>query len=304
VNPLYGAIDPYHMAVNAVDEALRNLTAVGGDVSRVAVLDNFCWGNPTDPEQLGGLVRAVKGCYDASIGFKTPFISGKDSLNNEYRAGGRRLPVIPTLVISAVGVIEDASQTIDMALKTPGNLLYLVGRTRNELAGSHYAEVVEPASFKMFFPQTAVPQVDIPLAYRTMNVLGAAIRQGLVCSCHDLSEGGLALAAAEMSLASLQGAIIDIAEVPVYGQVNEIAPQTEVLDIIRLFSESQSRFIVEITPEQFGAFEKHMRTNGVEDVTYLGTVTHTSRFTVRAGSEELINVSVDELQEAWKGGLA
>jgi phosphoribosylformylglycinamidine synthase len=304
VNPLYGTIDPYHMAVNAIDEALRNLTAVGGDVSHAAILDNFCWGNPTDPAQLGGLVRAVKGCYDASVGFKTPFISGKDSLNNEYRADGRRLPVIPTLVISAVGVIENAAQTVDMALKTPGNLLYLIGRTHNELAGSHYAEVVEQSSFHQFFPRTSVPQVDIPQARKTMQGLGEAIRNGLVSSCHDLSEGGLALAVAEMSLASLQGVTIDIAEVPVYAQPGEGSLQAEVLDIVRLFSESQSRFIVEITPEQLGAFEQHMRSNGVGDITYLGTVTHTSRFTVRAGSEELINVSVDELQEAWKGGQA
>src|SRR2546427_436910 len=86
VNPLYGSIDPYHMAMNAVDEALRNLAAVGGDIEKAAILDNFCWGNPTDPLQLGMLVRAVKGCYDAAAGFGTPFISGKDSLNNEYRS--------------------------------------------------------------------------------------------------------------------------------------------------------------------------------------------------------------------------
>ena len=98
INPLYGKIDPYLMALNAVDEALRNLTAVGGDPTRAAILDNFCWGNPTDPEQLGMLVRAVKGCHDAALGFGTPFISGKDSLNNEYRTDGRRIPVIPTLL--------------------------------------------------------------------------------------------------------------------------------------------------------------------------------------------------------------
>src|SRR5258708_31581762 len=109
VNPLYGTIDPYHMATNAVDEALRNLTAVGGDITRAAILDNFCWGNPNDPHQLGMLVRAVKGCYDASTGFGTPFISGKDSLNNEYRVNGERVPVIPTLVISAVGWIDHAA---------------------------------------------------------------------------------------------------------------------------------------------------------------------------------------------------
>ena len=141
INPLYGKIDPYHMAINAVDEALRNLTAVGGDIERAFILDNFCWGNPTDPVQLGMLVRAVKGCHDAAIGYGTPFISGKDSLNNEYRSNGERVPVMPTLLISAVGVIDDAAQTIDMSLKQPGNLLYQIGITRNELAGSHYAEI-------------------------------------------------------------------------------------------------------------------------------------------------------------------
>src|SRR5216683_1376875 len=112
INPLYGQIDPYHMAINAVDEALRNLVAVGGDIERVSILDNFCWGNPNDPVQLGLLVRAVKGCFDAATGYGTPFVSGKDSLNNEYRSDGERLPVIPTLLISAVGVIDDAAQTI------------------------------------------------------------------------------------------------------------------------------------------------------------------------------------------------
>src|SRR5713226_3573620 len=134
------------MAMNAVDEALRNLTAVGGDIEHAAILDNFCWGNPTDPSQLGMLVRAVKGCHDAAIGFGVPFISGKDSLNNEYRAGDQRLPVIPTLLISAVGVINDASHSVDMSLKKPGNLLYLIGKTRNELAGSHYLEITSPES--------------------------------------------------------------------------------------------------------------------------------------------------------------
>ena len=131
INPLYGKIDPYHMAINAVDEALRNLTAVGGDIERASLLDNFCWGNPTDPSQLGMLVRAVKGCYDAAIGYGTSFISGKDSLNNEYRSNGERVPVIPTLLISAVGVIDDAAQTIDMSLKQPGNL---------SLSNRHYAQ--------------------------------------------------------------------------------------------------------------------------------------------------------------------
>jgi phosphoribosylformylglycinamidine synthase II len=301
INPLYGKIDPYHMAVNAVDEALRNLTAVGGDVDHAAILDNFCWGNPTDPEQMGMLVRAVKGCYDAAVGFKTPFISGKDSLNNEYRTGGRRLPVIPTLLISAVGVIDDVTPTVDMPLKTPGNLLYLIGATRNELAGSHYAEVIDPDSFAQLFPRTNVPRVDIPRALTTMRALGSAIRQGLVRSCHDLSEGGLAVALAEMALAGLHGASLNLARV---GLKDVHGLHGAALVVTRLFSETASRFLVEVTPEQLGAFERYMREHGVAEVFRVGQVTNTSRVSIQSSGDEFIDVDIDELQAAWKGGKA
>ena len=170
INPLYGKIDPYHMAINAVDEALRNLAAVGGDIERTAILDNFCWGNPTDPTQLGMLVRAVKGCHDAATGFGTPFISGKDSLNNEYRSNGERLPVIPTLLISAAGVIDDASQTVDMSLKHPGNLLYQIGITRNELAGSHYLEIAQNLPAANDTTTNVVAPAGVPRRLRTCHV--------------------------------------------------------------------------------------------------------------------------------------
>ena len=298
VNPLYGTIDPYAMAVNAVDEALRNLTAVGGDIERAALLDNFCWGNPTDSQQLGALVRAVKGCHDAALGFRTPFISGKDSLNNEFRAGGQRLSVLPTLVVSVVGVLENAAQTIDMSLKTPGNLLYQVGMTRNELAGSHYAEVIDTASFAHFFPTTGVPQVQIERSRRTMKALGEAIRRGMVRSCHDLSEGGLAVAAAEMSLAGMLGVSLDISQI----QAVDAPLNQDAIEIVRLFSESASRFLVEITPEQWGAFERHMRMSGVQDLIYVGTVTNTPNFVVHDSEIELMNIPIVELQEAWQLG--
>ena len=296
VNPLLGTIDPYHMAVNAVDEALRNLTAVGGDITRVSILDNFCWGNPTDPQQLGMLVRAVKGCYDASIGFKTPFISGKDSLNNEYRADGKRLPVLPTLVISAVGVIDDAAQTIDMSLKTPGNLLYLIGTTRDELLGSYYSEYTHDR-----LDGTKLPQVNIVHAYTTMKALGEAIRQGMVRACHDLSEGGLAVAAAEMTIASQLGMALDLAYISVMDMADREGLGTK--NSVRLFSESASRFIVEIAPEQWGTFEKHMRFSGVTDVTYIGTVTNTDTFIVREGSDTVIDVNIQDLRQAFGGNV-
>ncbi len=294
VNPLFGTLDPYHMAINAVDEALRNLTAVGGDITRVAILDNFCWGNPTDSAQLGMLVRAVKGCYDAAIGFKTPFISGKDSLNNEYRADGKRLPVLPTLVISAVGVIDDAAQTIDMSLKTPGNLLYLVGTTRNELAGSYYAELMGDIP-----DGTKLPHVTIEHAYATMKALGEAIRRGMVRACHDLSEGGLAVAVAEMAIAGQLGVSLDLSYISIVDMPD--GRESAAKNSVRLFSESASRFIVEIAPEQWGTFEKHMRFSGVTDVTYIGTVKNTDKFAVHDGSDTVIDVDIKELQHAFEG---
>ena len=305
INPLYGTIDPYAMALNAVDEALRNLTAVGGNIERAAILDNFCWGNPTDPAQLGMLVRAVKGCYDAAVGFGTPFISGKDSLNNEYRANGlagERIPVIPTLLISAVGVIDDAAQTVDMSLKVPGDALYLVGITRNELAGSHFAEVVPPKLFAQYFANTRVPQVDIASARVTMKAVGQAIRHGLVQACHDLSEGGLAVAAAEMSLAGLLGLTIDVGKVKADG-VDEARPGLVVEPTIiqwLLFSESPSRFLVEVAPEQQAAFETHMLNSGIQDFAQIGSVSANNRFVVHYGKETLMNLALDDVQAAWR----
>ncbi len=331
INPLYGQSDPYWMAMNTVDEALRNLTAVGGDIERAAILDNFCWGNPTDPEQLGMLVRAARGCHDAAVGFGVPFISGKDSLNNEYRANGQRLPVISTLLISVLGVIDDASQSVDMSLKQPSNLLYLIGKTRNELAGSHYFEIssdgnltragASPARTLHAFathsvtgygrglpppwlsepegtvPDTTVPHVDVPTARTTMNAIGKAIRSGLVQSCHDLSEGGLAVASAEMALAGLLGLAIDIEQVP----CEALEYAGDVLATILLFSESASRFLVEVEPRQREAFEAHMQAHGVHDIACLGSVTESGRFEVRSGERVLIDLSIDELQAAWKG---
>src|SRR5258708_26255035 len=324
LNPLYGDIDPYHMAVNAVDEALRNLAAVGGDIERAAILDNFCWGNPTDPTQLGMLVRAVKGCYDAAAGFGTPFISGKDSLNNEYRSAGERLAVIPTLLISVVGVIDDASQTVDMSLKHPGNLLYQIGITHNELAGSHYAEIVAPLAGATLAGATlagatlagAMPHVDIETARTTMKALGSAIRKGLVQACHDLSEGGLAVAAAEMALDGLRGMTIGVGLVPFVGARSiaagewdgELTPGNtgaqDELNTILLFSESASRFLVEIAPEHQYAFESILHTHAVQDFAFIGTVSETERLVVLNRQQVLIDIPVSELQEAWRGEVS
>jgi phosphoribosylformylglycinamidine synthase len=242
LNPKYGDIDTYHSAASAMDEALRNVTAVGASIQRTAILDNFCWGNTRRPEQLGTLVRAALACYDYAIGFGVPFISGKDSLNNEFNTGEQVISIPPTLLISAIAVMDDVRCAVTADLKEPGNLLYLVGLTLPELGGSHYLDLFGLTG-------TTVPQVDVQRARHTMLSLAAAIQDRLVRACHDLSEGGLAVAAAEMAFAGAIGLNVELARVPYEG-----SPEHR-KDSVLLFSESNSRFLVEVRPQNAHAFE-------------------------------------------------
>ena len=238
MNPQYGKIDPYWMAASAIDEALRNNLSVGG--RRIALLDNFVWGSPEKTDRLGGLVRACKACYRFAKGFGTPFISGKDSLYNESPLG----PVTPTLLITAVGVIPDIRKTVTMDLKQPGNLVYILGRTYFELGGSEYYKL-------RGFIGRCVPKVRLKEAKRTMSRLTKAIDSGCVKACHDLSEGGLGVAAAEMTFSGGLG--LDI-------WLDRIVRSADLKrnDYV-LFSESNSRFLVEVPKNRKEEFEEIMK---------------------------------------------
>jgi phosphoribosylformylglycinamidine synthase len=232
MNPRYGDLDPYRMALSAVDEAVRNVVAAGGDPDRTAILDNFAWGNTDRPETLGALVEAARACRDAAIGLRTPFISGKDSLQNEFRAGGAVITIPPSLLISSVSVVEDVARLVSMDLKAPGNRLILAGLTRRELGGSHYFGCLGIAGGD-------VPGLDPAQARRLHLAVARAIREGLILAAHDLSEGGLAVAAAEMAFAGGVGAEIRLANVPREGCDRD----DEVL-----FSESNARYLLEVRP--------------------------------------------------------
>ena len=215
MNPHFGDYDTWHMATSAIDEALRNCVAVGADPSKIAVLDNFCWGYTDRPETLGSLVRAALACHDLSIEMQTPFISGKDSLHNEFSYtntdGEREVISIPaTLLISAMGQVDDVRKCVTMDLKMAGNLIYQIGQTFDHLAGSHWSLVTGATG-------GAVPTVDGGLAKRIFQAVHASIGNGLIRSCHDLSEGGLATAIAEMAFSGGLGAEISIDEIEVAG---------------------------------------------------------------------------------------
>jgi phosphoribosylformylglycinamidine synthase len=286
MNPRYGDIDPYHMAASAIDEALRQIISVGGNLERVALLDNFSWGNTNKPECLGGLVRAAKGCYDTALGYETPFISGKDSLNNEFKLGDKTVSIPPSLLISAVCVMSDVTKAISMDVKEHGNLIYILGLTKNELGGSHYYYIHD-------FKGNSVPVVDTKMGKRIMELLSSATEKGLVRSCHDCSEGGLAVATAEMSFAGGYGMELDLSLVPIDEGVDR--------DDIILFSESNTRFIVEVQPQNQKELEDVI--NGIP-YGRIGRVVENDVFTVLSQSgKKIISEKISDLKEAWQATL-
>jgi len=276
MNPNYGKIDTYWMAASAVDEAIRNNVAVGG--RRIALLDNFTWGNPEKPEKLGSLVKACEACYDVAKAFGTLFISGKDSLYNESPLG----PVTPTLLITALGVIPDVRIAVSTDVKEPNNSIYIVGKTFKELGGSEYHRL-------MGFIGKSVPKVRPIHARRTFRTITRAIDLGLVKACHDLSEGGLAVASAEMALAGEYGMELRLHNIP--------ADNVDRNDLI-LFSESNSRLLVEVSPKVKEEFEALMKGRVCAEI---GTVTKTPRLRIYGlNGKIIIDVSLEDLLSSWK----
>ncbi len=288
MNPRYGDFDTYWMAASAIDEAVRNCVAVGADPSRIAILDNFCWGTTDRPETLGSLVRAALACKDLAVALGTPFVSGKDSLNNEFRPLGAKEPISipPSLLISALGQVDDVGRCVSMDLKQSDNLLYLVGETKDELGGSHFAMVENLSGGEP-------PKVDAVVAKKTFAAIHHAISDGLVRACHDLSEGGLAVAAAEMAFSGSLGAKIDLSS---FKGDKGCSLSTQAL----LFSESNTRFLCEVQPKNAAAFEKAMA--GVLQAR-IGEVTDTGRLEITDHTGPVITADVVALKEAWQKPL-
>ena len=244
MNPIYGDIDPYWMALAGIDEAIRNLVCVGGRFDRISLLDNFCWGDSSRPETLGTLVRAAQACYDGAMAYQTPFISGKDSLHNEFTCDdGTQIAIPSTLLISAMSIVDDVNKCVTMDVKKAGNLLFIAGETKNELGGSHYYKTNGQLGAN-------VPKVDLETGPKIAAKICDAIADGLIVSCHDCSEGGLAVALAEMGFAGGLGIEADLRGLPKSDNCSRTDTQ--------LFSESNSRYIVEVEPENYDAFAKLM----------------------------------------------
>ena len=288
INPKYSDVDAYVSAASAIDEALRNIVSVGGTLEKTALLDNFCWGNPDKPDRLGALVRSAKACYDIATAYETPFISGKDSLYNEYRdtTTGEQRAIPSTLLISAICVMDDVRKAITMDVKSPDNLIYVVGNTYCELGGSHYFALYS------FIGNTA-PIVRPSEGKISMDTLSDAIANGLVRSCHDCSEGGIGVAAAEMAFSGGYGMSLNLTNVPTGEKIT--------YDDFLLFSESNSRFLVEIEPEHRDAFERHM--DGVP-IGCIGVVLDSVDFIVNGlANKRVIKTSIEKLKSSWQTPL-
>jgi phosphoribosylformylglycinamidine synthase len=290
--PRYGDIDTYHMVACAVDEAVRNIIAVGGRVGRIAGLDNFCWPDPipspTNPEgeyKLAQLVRANQALYDYCRAYDLPCISGKDSMKNDYRVGDTKISIPPTVLFSALGVVDDVTAVVTMDAKRPGDVVYVLGVTRAELGGSEYYALLGHVG-------TSVPQVDAIAARGLYEALAEAIASGLVASCHDCSEGGLGVALAETAFAGDLGMAVDLRLIPRVGDLR---------DDVTLFSESASRFVLTVHAEHVTTFEATVQ--GLPWAA-VGQVTGTGKFAVVGRSGGLIIEDESErLKAAWQTPL-
>ena len=289
--PRYGDIDTYHMTACAIDEAVRNHIAVGGSFDHVAGLDNFCWCDPEKSEKtpdgeykLAQLVRANIALYDYTKAYGVPCISGKDSMKNDYQAGGRKISIPPTVLFSTIGKIGDVRKAVTMDVKKPDDRVYVLGMTKDELGASEYFA-------SLGFIGNDVPRVDAACAKKLYIALEKAIREGVVASCHDCSDGGLGVALAESAFSGDLGMTIELTKVPV-----ENIRRADTI----LFSESQSRFVVTVSPGNTGRFEAIMKGNVFADI---GIVTARQEFTVMDGEKIVLSAGIDALKEAWQKTL-
>ncbi len=282
MHPLYNRIDPYWGAASAIDEAVRNLVAVGVDPSRIALLDNFIWPKP-EKEELGQIDLAVEAICDLSTAWKMPFVSGKDSLSSTYKAkDGQVIKIPPVLCISAFAPLADIRCIVGSDLKQAGNNIYVIGETKAELGGGEYYVL----SGKL---GKSVPTVAIKRAYQIFLRLHKAIKRGLIASSHDCSDGGIAVTLAEMAFGGNLGARIDLEQIP--------ASPKELRADTLLFSESNSRFLVEVEPMHEKEFLSLFRDLPCRR---LGAVLANPQIEIHSQDRLLILAELEKLKQAWK----
>jgi phosphoribosylformylglycinamidine synthase len=298
LHPSYGDIDPYWMAACSIDTAIRNVVTVGADPDRVSLLDNFCWCSSNEPERLGQLKRAARACYDMATAFRAPFISGKDSMYNDFKgydAENRpvKISVPPTLLVSSLGIVPDvqACQTPDT--KAAGDLLFLLGTTRDELGGSEYYALLGEEIRGQGFVGTRVPRVNPAEHLETYRAFHRALGAGLIRSSVSVGAGGLVVAACRAALSGDLGVELDPAAVAA-------EPGRMRTDRL-LYAESQGRILVTVAPESENALLLLFRGLTCSRV---GRVLEEPRFRVRsAGEDPYLDLPLEELRSSYQATL-
>jgi len=242
--PSYGDISAYHMAACAIDTVIRNVISAGGTLSHLAILDNFCWCSSNEPKRLAQLVDAVRACYDYALGYGTPFISGKDSMFNDFKGYDEKgnpvaISIPPTLLISAIGVMPDLHKAVSPEFKNSGDVIYLLGETHDELGGGEYYKMLN-------FVDNSVPKVNLEKNQKTYSALEKAIQKELVTSSLSVTSGGLGIALAKACVGGMLGCNVSVKNLP--------RNQTSI--DAKLFSESQGRILVSVSPKNIKEFEK------------------------------------------------
>ncbi len=251
IYPSYSDIDTYNMAACSIDTAIRNAISAGGSLDYLAILDNFCWCDSNNPERLGQLKSAGQACYHFSIAYGTPFISGKDSMFNDFRGYDENLEEVeisipPTLLISSIGVVEDVHICQTMDFKFGGDLIYIVGETSREMGGSEYFLYQSAKSKGKVLQDETVPGVNAEQNKKAYLAVEQAIRSGVVSSSVSVEHGGVAVALAKSAIAGKLGARINLSDFPLCQEMRD--------DEI-LYSESQGRIILTVRPEKQEEFE-------------------------------------------------
>ena len=295
INPRYSDIDAGAMAAASIDEAVRNAVCVGVDIDKIAGLDNFCWPDPIESEKtpdgkfkLAQLVRANRELERVCRAYRLPCVSGKDSMKNDYGKGENKISIPPTLLFSLFGDHPDVRMTATSDLKVAGEKLYLVGESLDELGASEVSFMFRDEDSSMGIggnvPKLTNPESNLS-TYRTLS---KTIRQGLVQTSHDCSEGGVAVAIAEMCIGGRIGAMIDIDGT---GDNSLWA---------RLWGESLGRFIIGVKPENEEKWLDEMKGH---KVTYLGKTEQQDNLVINDGFDEVINLNVNDLVSSWQNTL-
>ncbi|MBQ2814600.1 MAG: phosphoribosylformylglycinamidine synthase subunit PurL [Akkermansia sp.] len=284
--PEWGKTDPYAMGTGTVDETVRQLVLAGTNPDKIALLDNFCMGNPECPTELGRIVECAKGIREAALAYGAPYVSGKDSFYNYFETEDGPVNIPVTFLCSGFGVVEDASHVHGSSLRRSDSVLFLVGNTEDEMGGSVYARVKGVKDCK-------VPQTDCAANFAIYKqYYDKALTQGLVLSAHDLSEGGLAVAAAEMAFSGKGGITLNLDTLPtVGGWKNNAVP---------CFGESTGRFLVEVDPDMADEFAAAMAGTPCARI---GSATTDGKLTITAGGATVLQAEIAELKNIWKNGL-